>query len=192
MRYVLLAGSHRDLTPEAQRIHERIVGSRGHDYPGLFRALMLYPELAGRFAELGSLLRFEGVLRADVRELAILTLARELRVAYIWETQQEHAAKARLTPAVIGDILAGGELSAHDRLYPAVQRLARHFLQLQPIPQDLQDGLVAALGLPAFVQLSVVIGYHRMIAGLAAGFEFPLPPGMSDPFQAPARPAGTW
>jgi hypothetical protein len=34
-------------------------------------------------------------------------------------------------------------------------------------------------------QLAVVIGYYRMIAGLAQGFEFPLPPGMSDPFKAP-------
>jgi 4-carboxymuconolactone decarboxylase len=179
-----------NLTPEAQRIHERIVGSRGHDYPGLFRALMLYPELAQRFAELGSLLRFDGVLRADVRELAILTVARELRIPYIWETHQEHAAKAGLTPAAIADVMSARELSVHGSLYPAVQRLARHFLHLQPIPQDLQDQLVAALGLPAFVQLSVVIGYYRMIAGLAAWFEFPLPPGMSDPFPEPGRPAG--
>ena len=26
------------LTPEAQAIYANIVGSRGHDYPGLFRA----------------------------------------------------------------------------------------------------------------------------------------------------------
>jgi hypothetical protein len=43
--------------------------------------------------------------------------------------------------------------------------------------------LVAALSLPGFVQLSVVINYYRMIAGLALGFEFPLPEGMSDPFR---------
>jgi 4-carboxymuconolactone decarboxylase len=178
------------LTPEARRIYEQIVGARGHDYPGLFRTLILYPELAQRFADFGTLLRFDGVLRADVRELAILTVARELRVAYIWETHQENAAKAGLTSDAVADLLSGGELSAHDPLYPAVQRLAQHFLQLQPIPQDLQDHLVAALGLSAFVQLSVVIGYYRMIAGLARGFEFPLPAGMSDPFNVPGRLGG--
>src|SRR5262249_19751788 len=123
-----------------------------------------------------------GVLRADVRELAILTVARELRIAYIWETHQESAARAGLASAAIADLLAGRELSAHDVLYPAVRRLVQHFLELQPIPQELPDQLVAALGLPAFVQLAVVIGYYRMIAGLARGFAFPLPAGMSDPF----------
>jgi len=143
---------------------------------------MLYPELAQQFAELGTILRFDGVLRADIRELAILTVARELRIAYIWETHQENAAKAGLASTAVADLLCGKELSAHDVLYPPVQRLAQHFLQLKPIPQDLQDHLVATLGLAAFVQLAVVIGYYRMIAGLATGFEFPLPKGMSNPF----------
>lgn len=171
-----------NLTPEARAIYDHIVGTRGHDYPGLFRTLMLYPELAQRFAAFGSLLRFDGVLRADLRELAILTVARELRIAYEWETHQENAAKAGLTPAAVADLLAKRELAVHDPLYPAVEKLARTFLDLKPIPQALQDELVAAVGLPGFVQLSVVIGYYRMIAGLANGFEFPLPPGMSDPF----------
>jgi 4-carboxymuconolactone decarboxylase len=144
------------LTPEAQAIYAKIVGSRGHDYPGLFRSLMNYPALAERFAELGTLLRFDGVLRADVRELAILTVARDLRVAYEWETHQENAGRAGLSPALVADVLAGRALSA-DPLYPKVQTLARHFLRLEPVPQPLQDELVAALSLPGFVQLSVVI-----------------------------------
>lgn len=74
------------------------------------------------------------------------------------------------------------DLAGHDPLYPAILELVRRFLALEPIPQELQDRLVAALGLPAFMQLSVVIVYYRMIAGLAKGFEFPLPTGMSDPF----------
>ena len=51
------------------------------------------------------------------------------------------------------------------------------------MPQPLQDDLVAVLSLPGFMQLAVVINYYRMIAGLAIGFEFPLPEGMSDPFR---------
>jgi 4-carboxymuconolactone decarboxylase len=170
------------LTPEAQQIYASIVGSRGHDYPGLFRSLMNYPALAERFADFGKLLRFDGVLRADVRELAILTVARDLRVAYEWETHQENARGAGLSATLIADVLAGRELSA-EPLYAKVQALARYFLRLEVVPQPLQDGLVAELGLPGFVQLAVVINYYRMIAGLALGFEFPLPPGMSDPFR---------
>ena len=56
-------------------------------------------------------------------------------------------------------------------------------LRLEVVPQPLQDELVAALGLPGLMQHCVVINYYRMIAGLAVGFEFPLPEGMSDPFR---------
>lgn len=169
------------LTAEAREVYQKIVGSRGHDYPGLFRSLMNYPELAERFAEFGKLLRFDGLLRADVRELAILTVARDLRIAYEWETHQENASRAGLSATLIADVFAGRDLSA-ESLYAKVQSLARHFLRLEVVPQPLQDELVAALSLPGFVQLSVVINYYRMIAGLAVGFEFPLPDGMSDPF----------
>jgi alkylhydroperoxidase family enzyme len=169
------------LTPKARQIYANIVGSRGHDYPGLFRSLMNNPTLAERFAEFGKLLRFDGVLRADVRELAILTVARDLRVAYVWETHQENAGRAGLSASLIADALAGRDLSA-EPLYAQVQALARHFLRLEVVPQPLQDELVAALSLPGFVQLAVVINYYRMIAGLAVGFEYPLPEGMSDPF----------
>jgi 4-carboxymuconolactone decarboxylase len=171
------------LAPEAQKIYSVIVGSRGHDYPGLFRSLMNYPALAERFAEFGKLLRFDGVLRADIRELAILTVARDVRVAYEWETHQENAARAGIGAALIAEVLAGKDLTSSNPLYAKVQELARHFLRLEPVPQALQDDLVAALSLPGFIQLSVVINYYRMIAGLAIGFEFPLPEGMSDPFQ---------
>jgi hypothetical protein len=78
-------------------------------------------------------------------------------------------------------VLAGNELSGNP-LYGRVQALVRHFVRLEPVPQPLQDELVAALSLPGFIQLSVAINYYRMIAGLAIGFEFLLPEGMSDPF----------
>jgi len=170
------------LTPEAHKIYSVIVGTRGHDYPGLFRSLMNYPELAERFAEFGKLLRFNGVLRGNVRELAILTVARDLRIAYEWKTHQENATRAGLSAAVIADVLAGKDLSASAPLYAKVQKLVRYFLRLEPVPQALQDELVAVLSLPGFLQLSVVVNYYRMIAGLAVGFEFPLPEGMTDPF----------
>jgi len=143
---------------------------------------MNYPQLAERFAEFGTLLRFDGVLRADVRELAILTVARDLHVAYIWETHQESAGRAGLGAALIAGVLAGDDLSA-ESLYAKAQALVRHLLRLEVVPQSLQDELVGALSLPGFVQLSVVINYYRMIAGLAIGFEFPLPEGMRDPFR---------
>jgi hypothetical protein len=175
-----------NLSSEARRIYEQIVGSRGHDYPGLFRSLMLYPELAQRFAELGTLLRFDGVLRADIRELAILTVARELRIAYIWETLQENAAKAGLASTAVADLLCGKDLSTHDALYPPVRRLVQHFLQLKPIPQDLQDHLVATLGLAVSFARSGRIARMRKTANRRK------PTASSDQAVVPDRKNSLW
>jgi hypothetical protein len=84
---------------------------------------------------------------------------------------------------MIAAVLAGQDLAGSESLYAKVQTVARHFLRLEAVPQALQDDLVAVLSLPGFVQMAVVINYYRMIAGLAIGFEFPLPAGMSDPFR---------
>jgi 4-carboxymuconolactone decarboxylase len=176
-----------DLKPEARRIYERIVGTRGHDWPGLFRTLMIDPELADRFAHFGEVLRFGDALRPDVRELAILCVARDLRVAYIWETHLEFSARAGLPPAAVEAVRTGGDMAAFDPLFPAVRELVNRFLAVRCVPQELQDSLVAQLGVRGFLLLSVVIGYYRMIAGLAVGLEFPLPAGMTDPFR-PSQP----
>ena len=65
---------------EKHDIFDSIVGSRGR-VSGPFSMLLHSPEVAGRAAHLGAYIRFESVLPADHRELAILTAAREFDFA---------------------------------------------------------------------------------------------------------------
>ncbi|MFN8533248.1 MAG: carboxymuconolactone decarboxylase family protein [Dehalococcoidia bacterium] len=169
-------------SPEAAAIHRRIVGARGDDVPGLYRDLMNYPELAHRFADLGALLRFEGSLPGDIRELAILATARTLRSRYIWAMHQAPAREAGLTDETLGALLVDEVAERFEGSYAHALRLVAVMLAYQPVPELLQDGLISAFGLEGFLQLAVIPNYYRMIAGLAAGFEFPLPAGMTDPF----------
>jgi 4-carboxymuconolactone decarboxylase len=160
--------------PEAKAIYDKIDKTRGgHHYPGLFEALCNYPELAEAFATFGQFLRFQGKLPSDVREVAILTIAAILKNSYEWETHQPNAKAAGLKPDLIQRILKKEKLN-DDPVYEKVQRLVHVFLNLQVVPQFLQNELVQDLGMESFLQLSVVINYYRMVAGLVTGFEFSL------------------
>lgn len=160
---------------KAKEIYQKIDHLRGgHHYPGLYVALSNYPELAEVVSNFGQFLRFKGKLPADVREVAILTTASSLRIAYIWITHQPNALEAGLTPELIQRILKNDLLEDYPH-YAQVQELVRVFLSLEKVPQELQDGLVKELGMEAFLQLSVIVNFYRMIAGLTIGFEFSIP-----------------
>lgn len=171
-----------NLNETAQHIYDNIIVKRdGKHYPGLFPALMNYPELAEKFAEFSSFLRFSGVLPAQYREFAILALAAKLRIPYIFTTHEESALAAGLSPSIIQQI-AIGQIHFTDFLYDDIHECVLIFLRMEVMPQFLQDRVVAKLGYPAFMQLVTVIGMYRMIADFVVAFEFPLPEGMKSPW----------
>src|SRR2546421_5887007 len=67
-------------------IVDAIVGSRGA-LQGPFSMFLHCPELAGRTADLGAYVRFEGSLDMRVRVLAAMTAAREFEAMYVWGAQ---------------------------------------------------------------------------------------------------------
>src|SRR5688500_11965892 len=76
---------------EAWPIFDAITASRGN-VRGPFSVLMHSPEVAGRTAHLGTFVRFESSLPPAIRELTVMTAARESECAYEWAA---HAAAAR-------------------------------------------------------------------------------------------------
>ena len=64
------------VAPKDQAIFDSIVASRGA-VQGPFTMFLHSPEIAGRVANLGAYVRFEGSLDMRVRVLAAMTVARE-------------------------------------------------------------------------------------------------------------------
>ncbi len=170
-------------SPEAKAVYEKIDDARGgHRYPGLFAGLSNYPELAEAFSDFGEFLRFKGELPADVREVAILTIASQYKASYIWQTHLPNAEAAGLSPECLTKIQNQEKLD-DEPFYDRVQQLVNVFLSRKPVPQSLQDDLIQVMGLEAFLQLAVVINYYQMISGLIFGFEFSLGKNAPDPFE---------
>ena len=170
------------LDAEGRAIYQRLAGPRGGLH-GMYLALMNNPVLADHIGNLGSYLRFKGLLGDDVRELAILATARGLGVAYEWE-QHVPIALAAGVPQVVVDALLAGDFASPcmSPLYLDICSAARHAVAQELLPDALQQRLQQALGLKGVVELVVLCGFYRCIANVVTAFDVALPNAGPPPF----------
>jgi 4-carboxymuconolactone decarboxylase len=169
------------LTPEAKRIYDKISAKRGA-VRGPFASLMHHPALAEQVGDLGEFLRFGGTLPGDIRELAILITARYVSQAYEWIAHARIARKEGLGDDVIERVRTRGDLSALPPRYARPARVVQHVLAYESIPQALQDEVQRELGVTGLMELVVLAGQYRTIAGVLFAFDTPTPAGESAPF----------
>lgn len=169
------------LPPEAQELYDRLAARRGR-IDGMYRSLLNYPELTRQVSDLGTYLRFGGVLPAALRELAILWVARRLGAAYEWVKHLEPARLAGVPEAVIEAMRLGKEIPNLDPVQSEVLSAVQYVLERRSIPSEIQNGLVAKIGLPGVIELVVLVGFYQMIAGVIFAFDVPLPEGAAAPF----------
>jgi 4-carboxymuconolactone decarboxylase len=169
------------LTPEARAVYDRIAARRGA-IRGPFAPLMHHPMLAEPVAAVGEYLRFGSTLPGDVRELAILLTARSVSQPFEWVMHAPIALAAGLPPEVVDAVRDGRDPGALPPRYAAPARAVQHVLRFESIPGALQEALQAELGVAGVIELVVLAGYYRLIAGVLFAFDVPLPEGQPRPF----------
>jgi 4-carboxymuconolactone decarboxylase len=169
------------LDPAGKRVYEKISAKRGA-VRGPFAALMHHPALAERVGDLGEFLRFNSTLPGDVREMAILIAARSVNQGYEWIAHAKIARKEGLGDDVIERVRTRGDLGALPPRLARPARVIQHVLAYESIPQGLQEDVQRELGLPGLIELVVLAGQYRMIAGVLFAFDTPLPEGERAPF----------
>lgn len=188
--------SEADLDADQKRLHEALTGSERAKAPrrfplanddgslnGPFNALLYSPEVGDAAQTLGALLRFESSLPADLREVAILTVARHWRADYEWFAHAIIAEREGLDPATIEAIKAGKEPSdGADRAL--VHRFVSELLENKRVSDETYAAAVEKLGEKGCVELVVLAGYYCMISGVLNVFEVDMPPGETPPFGA--------
>jgi 4-carboxymuconolactone decarboxylase len=152
-----------------------IVKSRGALH-GPFSVFLHSPELAGRVAHLGALVRFEGSLDMRVRVLAAMTTARELDAVYVWGAQTGSARKQNVPESTITAIR-----ERHSRGIPPedaqIVDFTRQLVRLHRVDDATFKTLQARLGNDGLLQLTGAIGYYSMLAMTVNACELEAAPG---------------
>src|SRR5687768_4699528 len=100
--------SRDELDSEGQTIYDRISQDRNAPEVGLqFRALLHRPQATSYLTSLGAQLRFQSAMPEDLKELAIILVAREWNRAIEWTGHAVLAERAGVSPASIEAIRTG-------------------------------------------------------------------------------------
>jgi 4-carboxymuconolactone decarboxylase len=151
------------LTEDQQRVYRTIAGSRGR-VAGPFTALLLSPELADRVQHLGAFIRYDSSLEPRLSELAILVIARAVNSPFEWTAHEPHALRAGVTPAAVDAIREGNRPDGLAADAAAVHDYTRGLVVDGDVTDATYDAARDAIGTVGVVELTVLIGYYRLLA----------------------------
>ena len=173
-----------ELDPAARAVYDRIAETRGATR-GPYGVLLHHPPLCERVAALGEQLRFRSGLPGPDRELAILTVGREVEAAYEWYAHEIVARREGTRPeaiAVVRDGLPTVGLTAREALLIDTVRALYRARRLTRAEFARAE---AELGRRGVVELVTLAGYYGMIGAILNAFDVDLPPGATVPFPRP-------
>ena len=152
-----------DLSPEHHAVFDAIAESRGR-VQGPFPMLLHSPELAGRVAHLGAHVRFEMGLPQRLKELVILTVARELDCRFEWSVHAGHARAAGVPDECIEALRERNEPSGLTPGEAGVCRYTQELLRSHRVSGPTFAAVEKSLGAAGCVELSALIGYYVLLA----------------------------
>jgi 4-carboxymuconolactone decarboxylase len=175
------------LDPDAQAVYDQIAASRGA-LRGPYGVLLHHPPLCERVGALGEQLRFRSGLPGPDRELAILTVGREIEAAYEWVAHEVIARREGTRPEAIAVVLEGRSTAGLSRREAVIVDTVRALYRTRRLTQGEFDRAEAELGRRGLVELVTLAGYYGMIGAVLNAFDVDLPPGATPPFPRPGRP----
>ncbi len=170
MARVKMIQSKSDVPKGGEAAWDAITESRGR-VVGPFQVLLHSPELAKRIAATGAYARFDGGVPQDMREIAILTVAREMNSLFEWGAHAPLARKAGVREDVIAAI--------RDRKAPAglneneaqVFGYVSQLLAKKRVDEATFRALEKRFGVPGVVELTGLLGHYVTIACTLNAFE---------------------
>lgn len=149
---------------------------------GPFNALLRVPHVGDPAQRLGECLRFDGVLPARQREIAVLCVAAHWRADYEWWAHARIAGECGVEEQVIQAIQRNSSPSFADPAERLVHDFSRAMLEEHGVGDRLYGEILAAIGEEALVELVVLLGYYSLVSMLLVAFRVPLPEGETAPF----------
>src|SRR5215468_10967365 len=166
-----------DLAAEHRHIYDDIARSRGRVQPN-FKVLLNNPLATARLAALGGYVRFEALLPARVKMLAVLAAAREHEGDYVWTANLPQARNAGVDEATIQAMRehrAPQGLAPEDAL---IVQLTLELLRQHRITDATYQAVQHRLGDVGVIDLLILIGYYGSLSHTLSALEV-MPPAPS-------------
>jgi 4-carboxymuconolactone decarboxylase len=164
-----------ELDPDGQAIYDRLTRTSAENLRGLRGpgGIQLHsPELSKRSRPLNRYLRFEAGLGDRVRELAILTTARELDSQFEWAAHEQEALRQGIAPELIDAIRFRRALDGID----ALDAIGREIFGARKVSSATYARALAEFGHRKLIDLVALMGNYAATAALLAAFDMQLDP----------------
>ena len=169
--------SRDDLPEDKQHVYDRIAETRG-SVDHIFRLLLNSPDAAEVATSVGEYIRYRSPLEPAIREIAILSVARELDCEYEWAQHEPIARRDGVSDSTIESIRSGRApmgVPAKEGVYvQGVRELVRN--------GSLSDATYKAIehliGQALTLDFLILVGYYSMLARIMTTFEIDLDEGL--------------
>lgn len=169
----------RDLTDAQREVYEAVASPARLDGPfavvdddgcltGPFNAMLHAPAVGWAVQHLGSTLRFNGVLPDRTRELVICAVAAAHESGYEWHAHSRVAAAAGVTGKELEAVRAGKIPHTASAAEAAALALTAVLLHTTTVSEDIHREALTHHGHQGVVELAVLVGYYRLLAGVLA------------------------
>jgi 4-carboxymuconolactone decarboxylase len=156
--------SRDELDAEGQEIYDRIRQDRNAPEVGLqFRALLHRPRATGYLTSLGAQLRFQSAMPEDLKELAILLVAREWNSAIEWTGHAVLAARAGVSAASIEAIRTRQAPAGLTEQEQVIARVVHRLLRDREVPDAVFAAAQTLLGTQGVVDLALTCSYYTAV-----------------------------
>jgi len=163
-----------EVAPEYQEVVEGVLKTFG-SIRGPHSVLLHDPKLDAHVLALGNFFRSDSVVKSPLRELAIITAAREKDCLYVWAAQVNAGRQAGLREEAVKVIRERGDVS---KLEPEEVEIVTYVQQLfrkNRVDQATFDALKNRYGVQWLLEMTTVVGYYGMLAGVVNSVELPGP-----------------
>jgi 4-carboxymuconolactone decarboxylase len=173
-----------ELDDVGQRIYDDLADAKSGTIRGLRGPggiLLHSPELSRRTRPLNRYLRHEAGLGARVRELAILTTARELNSQFEWAAHEPEAVAEGVSREIIDIIKHRKDTSGLDEVDAIVIELGREIFGARRVTSATFARSLQQFGRQALVDLVALMGNYAGTAALLTAFDMQLDRGQPQP-----------
>ncbi len=174
-------------TPEQKKAIADYIADRKAPPMGPYSAWTRSPEMMARIRELSDYIRFKSTLPMKLKELAVLTAARNWSIQYEWAGNSKVAADNGVNAEIIKSISEGRRPMTMDEDEEIIYNLCMELQQNKSVSDVTYDRAVKKFGEQMVIETVTTIGYYSMVGMVLNVSKTPAPTG--EPYPLPVLPA---